>query len=263
VHESEQIHYLIDISPELSDALRAARSIWANGHLAAKALAAHGAPSTIIECGADDWSRLETAPKDSQGKVVIGVIGSYEPRKGQDLAIAGMLQVLPELRAGSELRLYGRTLDTRFRQEIEAMAGQNESIHFFGEAEHDECLRQMTGMDIILVPSRDDALSLVALDALALGKTLICSTSTGASSYIQPGESGLVLQQNTPAEIGRTLALAISDPDLRRQLGEGARRVYERNFTMEIFAAKLKSALALDDIDTDRHFNLAISALSG
>jgi glycosyltransferase involved in cell wall biosynthesis len=206
---------------------------------------------------------LKAVGNNSQGKVVIGVIGSYEPRKGQDLAIAGMLQVPAHLRAGSELRLFGRTLDTRFRQEIEAMSGQDESIRFFEEVERDECLRQMTGMDIILVPSRDDALSLVALDALALGKTLVCSTSTGASSYLRPGESGLLLHHNTPAEIGQTLALAISDPDLRRRLGEGAREVYERNFTMEIFVRKLKSALGLDDIAIDRRFNLEVSAAVG
>jgi GT2 family glycosyltransferase len=263
VHESELINHFIDNFPQFSDALRAARSIWANSRQAAKALAAHHAPSKILEVGTDDWSRLKAVGNNSQGKVVIGVIGSYEPRKGQDLAIAGMLQVPAHLRAGSELRLFGRTLDTRFRQEIEAMSGQDESIRFFEEVERDECLRQMTGMDIILVPSRDDALSLVALDALALGKTLVCSTSTGASSYLRPGESGLLLHHNTPAEIGQTLALAISDPDLRRRLGEGAREVYERNFTMEIFVRKLKSALGLDDIATDRRFNLEVSAAVG
>ena len=50
---------------------------------------------------------------------------------------------------------------------------------FFGEVDHDECLSQMAACDIILIPSRDDAMSFVALDALSLGKALVCSRTTG------------------------------------------------------------------------------------
>jgi glycosyltransferase involved in cell wall biosynthesis len=180
--------------------------------------------------------------------VVIGVFGSYEPRKGQDLAVEGMLSLPHELRARAELTLFGRTLDVSFRNHIEQIAGGDPSIVFFGEVNHNKCLRQMAASDIILVPSRDDPLPFVTLDALWLGKTLVCSAATGTSTYLQEGKSGLILRENTPEEIGSVLARLINDRQLRKTLGTGARRVYEQNFTVPVFTAKLFSALDIDEI---------------
>ena len=84
-----------------------------------------------------------------------------------------MLKLPEEIRSRVELRLFGRTLDQSFRDHIEQVAGGDSSVVFFAEVDHDECLRQMAACDVILVSSRDDALSFVGLDALSLGKPLV------------------------------------------------------------------------------------------
>jgi glycosyltransferase involved in cell wall biosynthesis len=124
---------------------------------------------------------------------------------------------------------------------------------FFGEADHEECLRQMATCDVILIPSRDDALNFVALDALSLGKAVICSGTTGASEYLQDGSSALILEKNTPEEIGRVLSSVIVDPELRATLGKGAREVYERTFTVPSFADKVHAALGTRARDCSNH----------
>ena len=163
---------------------------------------------------------------------MIGVFGSYELRKGQDLAVNGMLSLSPELQTRSELQFFGRVLEPRFRSDIERSASGNRSIAFFGEVDHRECLSQMAACDVILVPSRHDPLPLVALDALSLGKPIVCSPAAGISEYLQDGRSGLIMHENTPEEISRTLARVIANAGLRAVLGQGARAVYERTFTM-------------------------------
>jgi O-antigen biosynthesis protein len=116
---------------------------------------------------------------------------------------------------------------------------------FFGEVDHAECLSQMAACDIILIPSRDDAMSFVGLDALSLGKALVCTRTTGVSEYLQDGRSMLIVQENTPEEISRVLARVIADADLRTALGKGARAVYESTFTEQKFAEHLDAALGL------------------
>ena len=154
-------------------------------------------------------------------KVVIGVFGSYERRKGQDLAVSGMLRLSRELQMQAELRFFGRTLEPRrFRADIEQSASGNRSIVFFGEVDHDECLRQMAACDIILIPSRDDAMSFVGLDALSLGKALVCSRTTGVSEYLQDGQSALILHENTPEEIGQSWPAQSSIPNCGRHWGK-------------------------------------------
>ena len=150
----------------------------------------------------------------------------------------GMLRLSPELQTRAELRFFGRTLEPRFRRNIEQIAIGNRVILFFGEVDHRECLSQMAACDVILIPSRDDALSFVGLDALSLGKTLVCSRTTGVSEYLQDGRSALILHENTPEEIGQFLARAITDAELRVALGQGARAVYERTFTVPRFAGE-------------------------
>jgi glycosyltransferase involved in cell wall biosynthesis len=257
VHESKDIHEKVTKLPEFLPSLRSDVTLLAPSLLPANALAVYGLKARIIGLGVDD--RLASNIQRSRDrKVVIGVFGSYEPRKGQDLAVAGMMSVPRQLRDEAEMRLYGRTLDSGLRLDIEQIAGGDPSIAFFGELDQDECLRQMAACDIILVPSRDDPLPFVTLDALSLGKTLMCSAATGTSRYLQEGVSGLILHQNTPAEIAGTLARLIRSPQLRTKLETGARQVYERNFTVPVFKAKLLSALDMGEFKE----NIPAKALS-
>jgi glycosyltransferase involved in cell wall biosynthesis len=243
VHESGFIHQLVKDVPELAAVMRSDVTFLVPSALPAKALAVYGLKTRIIGLGVDDLSDWNSQCSGRNGKVVIGVFGSYELRKGQDLAVKGMLSLPQELRARAELRLFGRSLDPSFRLDIEQVTGGDSSIRFFGEVDHDECLRQMAASDIILVPSRDDPLPFITLDALSLGKALVCSNTTGTSAYLNDGRSGLILRENTPEEIGRALTRLIGDPQFRKTLGTGARQTYEENFTVPIFTAKLFSAL--------------------
>jgi glycosyltransferase involved in cell wall biosynthesis len=247
VHESKGIHEKVTQFPELLPLLRSDVTFLAPSLLPANALAVYGLKTRIIGLGVDD--RLaRNIERSRDGKVVIGVVGSYEPRKGQDLAIAGMMSLPQQLREKAELRLFGRTLASSFRLDIEQIAGGDPSIRFFGEVDHYECLRQIAACDIILAPSRDDPLPFVTLDALSLGKALVCSISTGTSAYLEEDESGLILRENTPAEIAGTLARLIRSPQLRTKLGMSAHQVYEQNFTVAVFTAKLLSALDMGEL---------------
>jgi glycosyltransferase involved in cell wall biosynthesis len=246
IHESDVLHRRVKDVPALLPVLRGGVTILAPSPRTASALAEYGLTAHVVEYGIDDSAEWHRASSAAIGKVVIGVFGSYELRKGQDLAVAGMLCVPSELRDRAELRIFGRTLDRVFRSSLEQIAGNERSIVFFGEVDHRECLSQMAACDVVLAPSRDDSLPFVTLDALSLGKTVVCSHSTGTSAYLRDSHSGLILQENTPKEIGRVLARAISDDKLRARLGKGARGVWEQTFTIKNFTAKLHAALGID-----------------
>jgi lipopolysaccharide biosynthesis protein/tetratricopeptide (TPR) repeat protein len=247
IHESDVLHQRVKDFPALLPVLRGGGvTVLAPSPRTANALAVYGVTAQIVEYGIDDPAEWHRASSADIGKVAIGVFGSYEPRKGQDLAVAGMLCVPGELRDQAELRFFGRTLDAVFRSNLEQIAGEERSIVFFGEVDHRECLNQMAACDVVLAPSRDDSLPFVTLDALSLGKTVVCSHSTGTSAYLRDGQSGLILRENTPDEIGRALARAIADPWLRAAFGKGARAVFEHTFSMQSFAKKFQAALGIE-----------------
>jgi glycosyltransferase involved in cell wall biosynthesis len=249
IHESDVLHQRVKDFPAFLPVLRGGVTVLAPSPRTANALAVYGLTAHVIEYGIDDPADWHRASSADIGKVVIGVFGSYELRKGQDLAVAGMLCVPGELRDQAELRFFGRTLDRVFRSNLEQIAGEERSIVFFGEVDHRECLNQIAACDVVLAPSRDDSLPFVTLDALSLGKTVVCSHATGTSAYLQDGQSGLILRESTPDEIGRVLARAISDAGLRAVLGKGARAVCERTFSMRSFAKRLHAALGIERFD--------------
>jgi FkbM family methyltransferase len=248
VHESELIREFVDNVPGFTEILKKPVPIWADSRLAARYLAAYGVASKIIEYGIDDPADARRPAVVDAKKVVIGVFGTYEPRKGQDLCIGAMLSLPQALRDRAELRLFGRTLPM-FESHVAGLrqiADGDPSIVFCGEVEHDECLRQMAACDVILVPSRDDAMSFVALDALSLGKALVCSSTTGASEYLQDDQSAVILHGNTSEEISVVLAGLITNPALRETLGVGARQIYENTFRLDKFAENIHTALRID-----------------
>jgi glycosyltransferase involved in cell wall biosynthesis len=97
----------------------------------------------------------------------------------------------------------------------------------------------MAEADIVLVPSRDDTLPLVSLNALAAGKVLVCSRETGTSEYLESAVSGYVLAENTPAGIAATLSALLENPEMWPEIGRAARQVFDMRFSRSQFEARL------------------------
>lgn len=240
-HETELVHHFANTYPGFVDALRSATEIWCGSQHAVDALTRYGLAPTIVEYGVDDIAgengRVE---HNSAGEPVkIAVFGSIEPRKGQDLAILGMQSVDPDIRQRAELNLYGRTLDAPFREAAQNLAADTPQIRFCNELTYAQYREKLAQADIVLVCSRDDTLPLVSLDALALGKALVCSATTGTSRYLANERSALILEHNSTEEIGEALSRLIVDADLRRKIGDGARAVFESSFTYEAFGSRV------------------------
>jgi len=233
-HETELVHHFANIYPDFLDALRSATQIWSGSQHAADALTHYGLKPHIVEYGVDDITSAQSDPA-----IRIGVFGSIEPRKGQDLAVLGMGNVAKEIRSKARLDLFGRTLAVGFHQHVEAMAADIAEVRFGGELAYDEYRKILFDTDIVLVCSRDDTLPLVSLDSLALGKALICSATTGTSRYLEHEKSALILKYNSPDEIADAITRLITNPELRRKIGDGARSVFEEHFTHDAFSKRI------------------------
>lgn len=241
IHEAELIEELVARHPALATTLSSAKAVWAGSDFSAKILRDLGVKAEVMPYGVD-----QPPPSSPPGrKVVIGLFGSYEPRKGQDLGVLGMLQIPEALRRKAELRVFGRSLDDHFRRAVVELAMGDPAIMVRGEITYDQYITELHDVDIVLVPSRNDTLPLVSLDALALGKVLVCSSTTGSAEYIEHDVSGFVLEHNAPREIGEVLSRLIANETLRGSVGEAGRAVFEKTFTRSAFDARFAKALGV------------------
>ena len=208
--------------------------------LAAAAAAAFGASARLMPCGGDDAG---DAPLRNDGRVRIGVFGTYEARKGQDLAVEAWRLLPPELQAAGELVMWGRALEDAHLAGVRARAAGVDGLRVEGELSHGRALESLRGCDAVLVPSREESLSLVALDGLSAGRPVLCSGRVGASAWLADGVTGLVCAEPTPLALAGLMARTLADADLRRRIGRAGRAVFEREFTREAFARRLLDAV--------------------
>lgn len=171
-------------------------------------------------------------------------LGSYEPRKGQDILIDALRLLPPEIRARSRFIMAGRALDQVFLDEIRARAGDLPNVEFGAPLDHAESLRLLANADVLLCSSRDETMPISILEAMALGKTVISTAVGGISEWLRDGMNGRLVPPNDSASLARAVADCVNDAEARSTFGASAQRTFQRHFTFEQFGERFACAIA-------------------
>ena len=157
--------------------------------------------------------------------LAFGATGGFiNPRKGGEQLLQA-LQILSHLlEAPTQARLHL----VIFGQESPA-PGFSCPIRctFVGDLTALELASLFAGADLALVPSLQEPLGQVAIEALACGCPVVAAASGGLLDNVLPGLTGWLARPGDPESLAHALAAALSlDPADRIQLGlEGVRHV--------------------------------------
>ena len=88
-------------------------------------------------------------------------------------------------------------------------------------------------LEVLLHPSRWDALPQAVLEAMALGKPVLASAATGNAEIIRHGEDGLLIPPTDPAAWAAGLDQVLTDPALAARLGAAGRRRAREDFPFD------------------------------
>jgi len=108
--------------------------------------------------------------------------------------------------------------------------GISERFRFLGFC--DNVPEIMASFDIGVVPSRLESFGITCLELMRMRIPIVSSGAGGMAEYITDGQTGLLLKENTPEEICKSIGRLASDEQLRRRLTEGGSRLVEE-FTVE------------------------------
>ncbi|WP_323118367.1 glycosyltransferase [Burkholderia alba] len=198
--------------------------------------------------GADDlpWKKYETPVPGAA--IVVTLIGSKESRKGQDIAVEALRLLTSRYRERKVvLRLYGRDHEPAFVARLEKLVADMPEVELGPELPHDAYIAALGASDIVLSAARDDTLPLVSLDALALGRIMVCTRETGTSDFLEEGVSGFVAAQASPEAVADALQQALDQMADWPSIGTNARNVFEENFTKRIFHQRTLAVLDLQE----------------
>ena len=159
--------------------------------------------------------------------------------KGHDIA----LQAISTLRDTLPLRLSIIGADTTDwaaqMKEMTAGLALGDIVEFCGQRSDIPAILQQ--MDVMLLPSRREALSLSLLEASAAGRPTIGSNLGGVPEIIVDGVSGVLIEPENPAALAQAILQLGRDDALRIQMGQAARAIFEQRFSLDLMVQETVS----------------------
>jgi glycosyltransferase involved in cell wall biosynthesis len=122
----------------------------------------------------------------------------------------------------------------RREDEVGALAaslGLADAVHFLGQRQDVPDL--LHAMDIFVLPSYSEGVSLALLEAMAAGLPVIASRVGGLPEVVEDEVTGLLIPPRDAAALARALTRLLGDPAWAKALGDRARRHVRENFSLE------------------------------
>jgi glycosyltransferase involved in cell wall biosynthesis len=160
---------------------------------------------------------------------VVGNIARLAPEKGQKYFIDAVPQVLKEYGAVNFL-LVG---DGPLRQELEAQVDRlGVRDHFIFTGFQKDTVPFMQAMDITVMSSINEGISLAMLEFMAMGKPLVSSREPSFAEMVKDGQDALLVDLESGEAIANGIIKVLNDPLLAKKLGEGAYQTVHAEFSI-------------------------------
>lgn len=96
---------------------------------------------------------------------------------------------------------------------------------------------------ISLLPTDSDNGNTAILEAMAMGKPVICSRVEGQIDVIEEGKTGIFVPQGDPAAMRKAIKELWDNPQKAEEMGRAARNHVEKHHNIEDFTAKIQEVV--------------------
>jgi glycosyltransferase involved in cell wall biosynthesis len=164
--------------------------------------------------------------------------GQIIERKGVADLLRAWHELAPRWAHRAQLVFVGDDFETKgsYRKKMDDL------VHEFGIAANfvgfkSDVYRWYAAADLVVFPSTNEPLGLVALEGMAHALPVIGTTVGGIVETIVPEETGLLVPPKSPRHLASAIERLLSDPSLRSRLGAAGRKRCERIFSIESHVA--------------------------
>lgn len=179
-----------------------------------------------------DWRKRSGWPAEAP---VIGTVGRLERVKGFDVLLDAFARLTPPKGGVTEMpRLVivgDGSQKTALRRQAEAL-GISERLSFAGYMT--DAARAPVGFDVMAIPSRQEALPLACLEAMAAGTPVVASNVGGLPEAVLDGETGLIVPPDNVEALAAALQSLLDNPEPARIMGRRGRQRFLDKFRVEV-----------------------------
>jgi len=157
---------------------------------------------------------------DSGRPLRFGYIGQLAEHKGVDM----LVRAFKATDGDKELLLYGSAdPSSSYYEKLAQVCGDDRSIKFGGTFPEDELGERLSGIDVLVIPSRwHENSPLVLLYALATRTPVIVSAVKGMTEFVRDGENGLTFKRGSLAELTDVMEKIMKNPKIIENFSQKA-----------------------------------------
>ncbi|MHC5111964.1 MAG: glycosyltransferase family 4 protein [Planctomycetota bacterium] len=222
----------------------------------------------VVPNGVDEgWLALPREDADVRdrlglaGKTVIGFAGSLKAWHGVDVLIRAFARQ-QEVDDGSlRLLIVGTGPEENALIKLTELLGLSQSVVFAGAVRHEDMPRYLGLMDVAVAPFRTAPTfyfsPIKLFEYMGMGCCVVASALGQIADVITDGRNGLLCRPDCADDLVRTLQHAVSDPQLRHQIGTRAREDVRARYTWH-HAAQSTSRVISDVLDARRRGKITV-----
>ncbi len=198
-------------------------------------------PVEVVPNGVDPRSHQPGTSSRAKGLPRLLFVGRLARQKGVDVLLEAMAR--PETGTDVILDIVG---DGGERPALEAQTkrlGLEKRVIFHSWLRGEELRKQYQSADIFVLPSRDEGMPNVLLEAAASGLPLIATRVGSNPDALREGETGLLVDADDPVSLSKALNELISDPDRAGRMGTAGRIYMKQHFSWDTMTQRYRALL--------------------
>jgi glycosyltransferase involved in cell wall biosynthesis len=165
-----------------------------------------------------------------EGVPLIGLVGRLDHwGKGHKELLTAMAQLRDRHPVHALMVGGGRRMDEV--KALTASLGLAGQVHFLGNRRDVPDL--LNALDIFVLPSYSEGVSLALLEAMAAGLPVIATAVGGLPEVVTDGETGLLIPPRDAGALAAALARLLADPAWAQPLGAKARQHVRENYSLD------------------------------
>ena len=164
----------------------------------------------------------------TNGAVLIGTVANLFPRKGYEVmlrALPSVIRAVPTVHyviVGSDDNDYANRLK-RLAKELKIA----DRVHIVGF--QDPVQPFLVSLDLYVHPALMEGFGIAVVEAMAMGKAVVATTTGGLPEVVAQGETGLLVPPGDVESLAATVVALLQDRIRREQMGHcGRTRAHER-----------------------------------
>ena len=123
--------------------------------------------------------------------------------------------------------------------EIKFFDYNQKNIKYLGTKPQNELYKYYNECDVFVLPSLEEGLAMVTLQAMACGLPVICTPNTGIENVLtKDGEEGFLIPIRDPSAIVSKVLQLYNNSKLKIKMGEAALKRVKKGFTWDDYGKR-------------------------